>query len=77
MTTYKKQKVTVALDSLVYQGLVQKVGKRKIGAFLSHIARPHVVEADLDRAYEAMAADEKREQEAREWLDAPIDASVT
>jgi len=77
MISVKKQKVTIALDEQIYQGLVEKVGKRKIGAYLSQIARPHVIISDLDQVYAAMAADESREREVQDWQDAPIDTVVT
>ncbi len=74
-----QKKLTITLDEKVYEGLYRKVGKRRISKFLEGLARPHVVDEDLVEAYRAMAADEQREAEAREWVenlaaDAPHEA---
>jgi len=77
MTTTTKKKITLMLDAEVYESIKDKVGARKIGAYLSDLARPHVVEDDLEAGYKAMAADEEREKEAQEWIEGthePIDA---
>ena len=36
------------------------------------LVRPHVIGADLEAGYQAMAADEAREIEALEWSEATI-----
>ena len=36
---------------------------------MNDLARPHVTKRDLPEAYRAMAADEKREREAAEWVE--------
>ena len=74
-----QKKLTITLDEQVYEGLYRKVGRRRISRFLEGLARPHVVDEDLAGAYRAMAADEQREAEAREWVenlaaDAPHEA---
>jgi hypothetical protein len=46
--------------------------RRCISRFLNDLARPHVTAQDLAAGYAAMAADEAREQEAREWAEALI-----
>ncbi len=66
-TKVKKQKVTLMLDTQVYQGLLAKFGARGIGSYLSFLARPYVVESALEDGYKAMAADAEREREAQEW----------
>lgn len=48
------------------------MGRRKISRFLENLARPHVVDADLEDAYRAMASDEEREAEADEWTEGLI-----
>jgi siroheme synthase (precorrin-2 oxidase/ferrochelatase) len=63
------RKLTITLDEQVYEGLYRKVGRRRISRFLEGLARPHVVDEDLARAYKAMAADEEREAEAQEWVE--------
>jgi hypothetical protein len=61
------KKLTIKIDDHVYEGLYRRVGRRHISRFLESLARPHVVKADLEAAYRAMAADQVREREATEW----------
>jgi hypothetical protein len=67
-----QKKLTILIDSEVYEGLHRVAGRRKIGRFIEALVRPHVVGVDLDAAYRAMAADEAREAEALEWSEATI-----
>lgn len=67
------KKLTITIDDEVYEGLYRRVGRRKIGRFLENLARPHVVDADLEAAYRNMASDEARESEAEEWIEGLID----
>ncbi len=66
------KKLTITIDDEVYEGLYRRVGRRKISRFLESLARPHVVDADLEAAYQAMASDEARETDATEWSEALI-----
>lgn len=66
------KKLTITIDDEVYEGLYRRVGRRKISRFLEGLARPHVVDADLEVAYRDMAADEAREADAEEWSEALI-----
>jgi predicted CopG family antitoxin len=66
------KKLTITVDSDVYDGLHNVVGRRRISRFLNDLARPLVVNADLAAGYAAMAADEEREAEAMEWSEALI-----
>lgn len=61
------KKLTITIDDEVYEGLYRRIGKRKISRFLEALARPHVVEEDLEAGYRAMAQDEDREAEAEAW----------
>lgn len=63
------KKLTITIDERVYEGLYRKVGARRISQFLESLARPHVVDEDLEDAYREMATDEVREAEAAEWCD--------
>ncbi|MGD0433973.1 MAG: hypothetical protein ABSA58_23055 [Acetobacteraceae bacterium] len=63
------KKLTITIDADVYDGLHSVVGRRRISRFLSDVARPHVVGQSLAAGYAAMAADETREAEARDWVD--------
>lgn len=64
--------MTITLDEAVYEGLYRTVGKRRISQFIEDLVRPHVLGASLDDGYRAMAADEEREMEAREWSNALV-----
>ncbi len=66
------KKLTITVDDAVYEGLYKHVGRRRISGFLESLARPHVVDTDLESAYRAMAADEVREGEAAEWTESII-----
>ena len=67
-----QKRMTISIDEHVYDGLVAVVGRRKISKFLENLARPHVVEDDLDAAYRAMAGEELREQDALDWSEGLI-----
>lgn len=67
------KKLTITIDDEVYEGLYRRVGRRKISRFLENLARPHVVDADLEASYRDMASDEAREAEADEWAESLID----
>lgn len=61
------KRMTITLDETVYEGLYRTIGKRRISQFIEDLVRPHVMDTSLDDGYRAMAADQKREMEAREW----------
>ena len=61
------KKLTITVDSEVYDGLHAVIGPRRISRFLNDLARPHVVGRDVSSGYAAMAADEAREAEAEAW----------
>ena len=67
-----QKKLTITLDEQVYVGLHKVVGRRNISQFIEDLVRPHVVGAELEDAYRAMAADEEREAEALDWAEATI-----
>jgi len=49
------------------------VGRGHISSFIEALVRPHILtEQDLDDGYRAMAADEEREAEAKEWVEGLI-----
>ncbi|MEX1208461.1 MAG: addiction module antitoxin [Acidimicrobiia bacterium] len=68
-----RRKLTITIDEAVYEGLHRRIGRRKISRFLEDLARPHVVDGDLEEAYRAMAADERRESEAAEWAEGLVE----
>jgi predicted CopG family antitoxin len=63
------KKLTITIDDEVYEGLYRRIGPRKISRFLESLARPHVLDEELEASYRDMAADEVREAEAEEWSD--------
>jgi predicted CopG family antitoxin len=63
------KKLTITVDSEVYDGLHNVVGRRKISRFINDLARPHVTNQDLAAGYAAMAADTAREAEAEAWAE--------
>ena len=64
-----QKKLTITISEEVYRGLHAKIGQGRISRFLDRLARPHVVDSELDASYRAMAEDEKREKDAQEWTE--------
>ena len=62
------KKLTITVSDEVYAGLHSKIGQGGIGRFLDSLARPHVVDSELDEAYRQMALDSEREAEALVWV---------
>jgi predicted CopG family antitoxin len=67
-----QKKLTITIDKEVYAGLHTVIGRRNISQFIESLVRPHVLNKDLEAAYEEMAKDELREAEAREWIEGTI-----
>ncbi|MFL5803699.1 MAG: addiction module antitoxin [Roseiflexaceae bacterium] len=67
-----QKKLTITLDEEVYEGLYEVNVRRHISQFIEDLVRPHVIGADLDAAYRAMAADEERESDALAWAEATL-----
>lgn len=65
-----QKKLTITVDEYVYEGLHKVIGRRRISQFIEDLVRPHVIGSDIEAGYAAMAADEARESEAEEWVDA-------
>ena len=61
------KKLTITVEDEIYEGLYRRIGPRRISRFLESLARPHVIDNDLEAAYQEMASDEIREAEAEEW----------
>jgi hypothetical protein len=64
-----QKKLTITVSEEVYKGLHAKIGAGRISRFLDALARPHVVDSEIDAGYEAMAADRDREADALEWAE--------
>ena len=67
-----QKKLTITVDEQVYRGLHRVIGRRRISRFIESLVRPHVVREDLAAAYQEMALDEAREDEALEWAEATV-----
>ena len=64
------KKLTISVDEVVYDGLNRIIGRGRISQFIEDLVRPHVLGAAIEDGYRAMAADEARERNAVEWIDA-------
>lgn len=67
-----QKRLTITVDERVYEGLHKVIGRRHISQFIESLVRPHLIGADLEEAYRAMAEDEARETEAFEWAEATL-----
>ena len=67
-----QKKLTITIDEQVYDGLFEIVGPHRISRFIEDLVRPHVLQPDLEAAYEDMARDEERERAALEWAEATV-----
>jgi len=67
------KKLTITVSDEVYEGLHSRIGRRKISRFIDDIAREHFMEKQLDADYAEAAKDEKREREAKEWIESGVD----
>ena len=67
-----QKKLTITLDEEVYEGLRLVIGPRRISRFIEDLVRPYILHPDLEAGYRAMAEDEAREAEAREWTEALV-----
>jgi predicted CopG family antitoxin len=69
------KKLTITVSDDVYEGLHRRVGRRHISHFVEEAVRPHLAEkpivftGSLAEAYREMAADEKAERDAGEWIE--------
>jgi predicted CopG family antitoxin len=66
------QKLTLTISDNFYNSLYQVAGKRNISKFIEEKLAPIIEPANLEAAYQAMAADELREKEAQEWCEGLI-----
>ena len=71
-----QKKLTLTIDERVYDGLHRRIGRGSISQFIEALVRPYVIDADLDAAYREMAADQAREAEAEEWIEALVGDGV-
>ena len=67
-----QKKLTITIDEQVYAGLHAIIGRRRISRFIEDLARPYVINRELEAAYRRMAKDEEREADALEWAEATV-----
>ena len=61
------KKLTITIDSNVYEGLYRVVGAGKISQFIEKLVAPHVL--DLSASYAELAQDEAAACEALDWIE--------
>ncbi|MCI0380181.1 MAG: hypothetical protein L0215_21565 [Gemmataceae bacterium] len=64
-----RKKLTITIDKEIYEQLHRVLGARKISKFIETLVRPKILRQYLEAGYRAMALDEEREAEAREWAE--------
>lgn len=64
-----QKKLTISIAENVYNDLYTVIGKRKISKFIENLIKPYIVNDSLSLAYQEMANDEQREQEANQWTE--------
>jgi len=62
----------MTLDAEIYEALHAQVRRGHISTFIEQLIRPHLVTAEMEAGYRAMAADSEREREAEEWCEGLI-----
>ena len=67
-----QKKLTITIDESVYRGLYNNIGEGKISKFIETLIKPYVLNQELEQEYKNIAADEKEEQEAYEWIEGCI-----
>ena len=67
-----QKKLTITIEESVYEGLYRVIGRRKISRFIEELVKPYVLRKSLEAAYQEMAQDEVRENEALEWAEATL-----
>ena len=61
------KQLNITLDEEVYRRLQMLVGEEQISSYIEKLVRPHVLPAEVEEGYRAMAADTAREEQALEW----------
>jgi len=68
-----QKKLTISIDEQVYEALYHVIGKRKISNFIENLIRPKIINKNLEIAYQQMAADSQREENAEDWNEGIIE----
>lgn len=67
-----QKKLTITINDEVYAGLHNVIGRRNISQFIESLIRPHVIDKELEGAYQRMSQDEAREAEALAWIEGTL-----
>ena len=67
-----QKKLTITINEEVYAGLHSIIGRRNISQFIESLIRPHVIDKDIEAAYQRMSQDEDREAEALAWIEGTL-----
>jgi metal-responsive CopG/Arc/MetJ family transcriptional regulator len=65
-------RMTITLEETVYRNLLRMVAPRRRSQFIEDAIRPLVSDDELEADYAALAADEKNNAEALEWMEGLI-----
>ncbi|HZO26021.1 MAG TPA: addiction module antitoxin [Chloroflexota bacterium] len=70
--------LTITLPDDVYDELRRRAGQDDVSTYIQQLVSPPVYsEQQLEAEYRAMAADEDREREALEWIEAAPDDALS
>ena len=65
------RQLLITLPDDVYEELKRRAGHDDISTYVERLVRPdEIADSDPEAGYRAMAADEDREREALEWIEA-------
>ena len=65
------RQLVITLPDDVYDELRRRAGQDDVSSYIEQLVRPAPLsDRDLEAGYRAMAADEDREREALEWIEA-------
>jgi len=67
-----QKQLTINVDERLYDELQRIGGPEDIGHFIESLLLPQMIGVELDSAYQQMAEDKSREDEALEWAEATI-----
>lgn len=71
------RELVITLPDDVYDELRRRAGQDDIGSYIARlVGRPILTDEASEAAYRAMAADEERERDALEWIEAETDDAL-
>lgn len=71
------RQLLITLPDDVYEELRRRAGQDDVSGYIERLVRPDGIDDhDLEAGYRAMAADEDRERDAFEWIEAAPDDAL-